>query len=309
MADQPNRDDADLNFHTDMPVGEILRRTRMHYGQTLFQIEGVLRIRASQLEALETGDVTQLPGRVYAIGFVRSYSEYLGLDGDKMVHLFKEQSVGRQKKPLLSSFPVPASESKIPNMMVVGGSIFGVLVLIGFVSFMMFPENPRDGIPPVPDALTTSQLNEAPALVSNPEKENADDTSKDETAAAEEPAKNSNRIVIEIVDSSWVEIRNAEGAAILRQVLKPGDVFLVPNEEGLVMATGNAGGLKIKVDGKEIGVLGEIGQIKRKVALDPASLLAAPKIAPAQPAQPKPKKALEEPQVPENQGRPERPIN
>ncbi|PZO78204.1 MAG: DUF4115 domain-containing protein, partial [Micavibrio aeruginosavorus] len=80
-------------------MGEILRRTRVHYGQSLQQIEGVLRIRASQLDALEQGDVSQLPGRVYAIGFVRSYSEYLGLDGDKMVHLFKEQSVGKQKKP------------------------------------------------------------------------------------------------------------------------------------------------------------------------------------------------------------------
>ncbi len=51
--DTGDQENNDLNFHTDMPVGEILRRTRVHYGQSLFQIEGVLRIRASQLEALE----------------------------------------------------------------------------------------------------------------------------------------------------------------------------------------------------------------------------------------------------------------
>ena len=269
-----HQESADLNFHTDMPVGEILRRTRVHYGQSLEQVEVVLRIRASQLEALEKGDISQLPGRVYAIGFVRSYSEYLGLDGDKMVHLFKEQSVGKQKKPDLS-FPVPASESKVPNLAIIGGSLFGVLVLICFVAFLMFPKNAKNDIPVVPEKLTKTQLNEAPSLMETP----AAVTSETAAApAAEEsaPPANTNRIIIEVSDASWVEIRNASGAAILRQVLKPGDIYLVPNEDGLVMATGNAGGLKIKVDGKEIKPLGTTGQIKRKIALNPAALGAKP---------------------------------
>ncbi|PZQ43785.1 MAG: hypothetical protein DI551_11450 [Micavibrio aeruginosavorus] len=261
-------------FHTDMPVGEILRRTRVHYGQSLAEIESILRIRASQLEALETGDVSQLPGRVYAIGFVRSYSEYLGLDGDKMVHLFKEQSVGKQKKPDLS-FPVPASESKVPNLAIVGGSLFGFIVLVGFVSFLFFPREPKGNIPAVPEQLTKTQLSEAPALVGQTNAAEAVATKQAEQAQAEgadaeaEPTAPANRIVLEITDPSWIEIRNAQGAAILRQVLKPGDVYLVPDEPGLIMSTGNAGGIKIKVDGKDVPKLGEIGQIKRKIALSP----------------------------------------
>lgn len=265
---------SDLNFHTDMPVGEILRRTRVHYGQSLEQVEIVLRIRASQLEALEKGDVKQLPGRVYAIGFVRSYSEYLGLDGDKMVHLFKEQSVGRKAKPDLS-FPVPASESKVPNLMIIGGSLFGFLVLVGFIAFAMFPERSKTEIASVPEKLTKSQLNQAPALVGDalPVQAVEKTASSTVTTPPETQApKTSNRIALEIVDASWVEIRNAQGSAILRQVLKPGDVYLVPNETGLIMATGNAGGIKVKVDGKDGKILGETGQIKRKIALDPATL-------------------------------------
>lgn len=280
MTDSPENAESksDLNFHTDMPVGEILRRTRVHYGQSLDQIESVLRIRASQLDALEKGDVKQLPGRVYAIGFVRSYSEYLGLDGDKMVHLFKEQSVGRKTKPDLS-FPLPASESKVPNLMVIGGSLFGVLVLIGFIAFVMFPEAPKTEISPVPEALTKSQINEAPALVGDAlavdavqQPANTNTATKETDAETESPAKPAARIVLEITDASWVEIRNASGSAILRQVLKPGDVYFVPDEKGLIMATGNAGGIKVKVDGKEIKPLGETGQIRRKISLDPASL-------------------------------------
>lgn len=273
-GDSKPQGDLDLNFHTDIPVGEILRRTRVHYEQTLEQIESVLRIRASQLEALEQGDVSKLPGRVYAIGFVRSYSEYLGLDGDKMVHLFKEQSVGRKAKPDLS-FPVPASESKVPNMMIIGSSLFGVVVLIGFMALMMFPEKEKQMIPSVPESLTKSQLSEAPALVGDA---GAVDAVEGPAAQAGDPAEAvvngpKNRIVMEIVEPSWIEIRNASGAAILRQVLKEGDVYLVPDEPGLVMATGNAGGIVIKIDGKELPKLGEAGAIKRKILLEPQALL------------------------------------
>ena len=276
MTDAPEEQkEMDLDFHTDMPVGEILRRTRAHYGQNLFQIEQVLRIRASQLEALEKGEVHKLPGRVYAIGFVRSYSEYLGLDGDKMVHLFKEQSVGRkQKKPELS-YPVSATESKVPNLAIIIGSVIGVLLLIGFLSFLLLPAKDKNEIEPVPESLTKSQLNEAPSLVAGPVAATA--TAPAPAAApvgeAVEVPKNTNRIVIEITDSSWIEIKNAEGAAVLRQVLKPGDIYLVPNEPGLILATGNAGGLALKVDGKEIAPIGKTGEIRRKLALDPDALL------------------------------------
>ena len=145
----------DMNFHTDMKVGEILRRTRVHYGQTLQQVEVVLRIRASNLDALEKGEIDKLPGRVYAIGFVRSYSEYLGLDGDKMVHLFKDQSVGRQIKPDLS-FPVPAEESKAPNLYIVGGSIAALILFIIALSFFIFPNKQQNQIPNVPEDLLKS---------------------------------------------------------------------------------------------------------------------------------------------------------
>lgn len=291
LLNQSNQEELDLNFHTDMPVGEILRRTRLHYGQSLQQVEVVLRIRASQLNALETGDHSQLPGRVYALGFVRSYSEYLGLDGDKMVHLFKQQFGGKQKKPDMS-FPVAASESKVPNIFIIGGSLFGVVVLIGFIAFMLFPRADKNDIPPVPEDLTKSQLNEAPALLgqaqpASPVTQNpatgAVSATAPETAATPaagapgtEPAQVEKvRLVLEITDPTWVEIRNAGGEAILRQVLKPGDIYIVPNEAGLVMATGNAGGIRMKLDGKELPPLGDIGQIKRKIALDPNLISAA----------------------------------
>src|SRR5690606_13898422 len=108
--------------YADLPVGEILRRGREHYNLSLNDVEAALRIRASQLGAIEQGRLDLLPGRVYAVGFVRAYAEYLGLDGGRIVQLFKAQSGESRKSPELH-FPVAASESKVPNKFMLAGAL------------------------------------------------------------------------------------------------------------------------------------------------------------------------------------------
>jgi len=132
----------------------------------------------------------------------------------------------------------------------------------------------------VPTTLTTSQLNEAPALIGDAGAVDAVTQTEGQTVDGVKTFKN--RIQLEIVESSWVEVKNKEGVALLRQVLKPGDIYMVPNDEGLVLATGNAGGIKVWVDGKEVAPVGAAAAIKRGVKLDPDELLKAP--IPAKPS-------------------------
>ena len=250
--------EPDLDSYTDLSVGDILRRTREHYGQSLAQVEANLRIRASQLSALETGQIEELPGRVYAIGFVRAYSEYLGLDGDKMVHLFKAQSVGKRVKPELQ-FPVSANESKAPNIYIIIGCLVALVLLIAYWTIAYTPSKYVEAIPPVPEVLKQSNI----ALL----KPIAEPPSASLLEAVTKPANNKMELVIS--ENSWVEIKNAAGEMVIRQVLKPGDKYIVPNEDGLVLATGNAGGITVFVDGKKIRKLGQSAQVKRNVILDP----------------------------------------
>lgn len=253
-----------VDFHTDLPVGEILRRTRTYYGHTLEEVGSVLRIRPIQLEAIETGNLEQLPGRVYAIGFVRSYSEYLGLDGEKMVMLFKTQSVGGKARPELQ-FPVPPSESPVPQASyVIAGVVMLILLVVGWALFFAPRETP-DVIPPVPDTLQESTINDAPSMIESPPPA--------PVPVVNEPAVDETQIVLEIVQSSWVEIKNKDGASILRQVLKPGDKYIVPPEDGLTLSTGNAGGIKVLIGEADAVPLGKVAEVKRNVPLAAKTLL------------------------------------
>ena len=80
------------------------------------------------------------------------------------------------------------------------------------------------------------------------------------------------RITIVAIVDSWVEIRDGGGALLLTRLLKAGDSYLVPDQPGLKMHTGNAGGLRLEVDGKTAPPIGPKGAVRRDVALDPEAL-------------------------------------
>lgn len=251
----------DLDSYADMNVGEILRKTREHYEQTLTQVEENLNIRASQLDAIEKLKLDKLPGRVYAIGFVRSYSEYLGLDGDKMVKLFKAQSVGKKAKPNLK-FPVTYNENNSPNLLIILLALVGMILFISYMSMFHAPAKVQETIPPVPEAFQKS--NEA--LLKPPEP-------KKQESIVEKLAPQAPAMELVITQDSWIEIKNVQGRKLISEVLKAGDRYIVPEEEGLILTTGNAGGVEVRIRGESFGTVGRPAQVKRNVVLKSESFV------------------------------------
>ena len=72
-------------------VGEILQTARERKGVDLARAERETKIRARHLMALESGDLADLPAQVYAKGFLRNYSTYLGLDADEMLARWRKE--------------------------------------------------------------------------------------------------------------------------------------------------------------------------------------------------------------------------
>jgi cytoskeleton protein RodZ len=46
----------------------------------------------------------------------------------------------------------------------------------------------------------------------------------------------------------------------------------VPDQKGMVMTTGNAGGIVVELEGKPLQSLGSLGVVKRGIKLDPSAL-------------------------------------
>jgi cytoskeleton protein RodZ len=142
MSDQPTKskhlfdepDDGNDVFAAvsrgDARLGEVLAEMRTAHGLELADVSRNLLIREQYLAAIERGDLGKLPGPTYAIGFVRSYADFLGLDGEAAVKLFKNEREGAEAHATLN-FPEPVAESRIPRGAVLFVSIILVIIAYG----------------------------------------------------------------------------------------------------------------------------------------------------------------------------------
>ena len=96
-----------------------------------------------------------------------------------------------------------------------------------------------------------------------------------QAGAIASPPTGASRIVIEAIEDCWVQVSDGADGLLLSRVLRAGESFAVPNAKGLVMDTGNAGALVLRIDGAAVTDLGAMGEVMRGLPLDPEQLAAA----------------------------------
>ncbi len=84
----------------------------------------------------------------------------------------------------------------------------------------------------------------------------------------ESSAVTSSRITLQATDLTWVQVRDEFGNRIMSRLLERGEIFRVPEQAGLRLTVGNAGGLEVVVDGRRVPPLGGHGEVRRGVVLD-----------------------------------------
>jgi cytoskeleton protein RodZ len=80
-------------------------------------------------------------------------------------------------------------------------------------------------------------------------------------------------VVLEARMDCWIKVVDAKGKTVTQQTLKAGDRYVVPDQPGLTLRTGNAGGLDVLVGGRKAPALGDVGTVLTKVTLEPSRLL------------------------------------
>jgi cytoskeletal protein RodZ len=66
-------------------VGELFKSKRKELNLSLKEVENSTSIRSNYLEAIEEGQIHEYISGVYALGFIKQYAQFLGLDIDGMI--------------------------------------------------------------------------------------------------------------------------------------------------------------------------------------------------------------------------------
>ena len=146
-------------------IGSELRDARLHRGTELADVATALRIRRPYLEAIETGAFNQLPGQVYAVGFLRAYSEYLGLDPELVVDRFRDETTDISPGTELN-FPTAPPQSWRPQLGLFSVALLlAVVVYGGWYYWQSLDDLSLKAVPEVPDKFATVEDAEEPEMV------------------------------------------------------------------------------------------------------------------------------------------------
>ena len=82
-------------------LGDIFKEAREAKGVTASEVAAETRMMMQQVEALEREDFSKVAAAAYAKGFIRLYSDYLGLDPEPMLAEYVEKFMPVERQPLL----------------------------------------------------------------------------------------------------------------------------------------------------------------------------------------------------------------
>ncbi len=143
-------------------VGARLRAARLAAGYELSEVAQELRLSPSQLLAIEQGRFDDLPGAVYAVGYLRSYAELLALDAEEMVRLFKDEARGFVA-PAQLVFPTPSPQGRRPAAPLVMVSLVAAGAVWGAWHYLSAQDRVGiEAVPEVPERLATALVEPAP---------------------------------------------------------------------------------------------------------------------------------------------------
>ena len=126
--------DPTVAFADAATFGEGLRHARERSGKSMAELAAETKVHRRFLTALEQGDWSSLPSRVFALGYVRAYASALALDEQLAVERFKRESPDTSV-PLKAPIGIAFEDVRRHSPRIVAGIAVVAIAVIGWNVF------------------------------------------------------------------------------------------------------------------------------------------------------------------------------
>lgn len=225
-------------------IGSSLRQARQHRGLDIADVERETHIRAKYLGALEEERFDVLPGQAYVRGFLRTYADFLGLNGGLYVDEYNEKFAPPDEElPPIQSRPLHRRE--LPLARPVAGALVALVAGTVVVWQLGFSSAQRTQIPQA--RLVSTVKPAAP-------KQRAAAAAKRPAAAPSGPAT---LVVRASRGNCWVAVRvgSASGPVLYERVLGQGGTLRFGLRQKLWVRLGAPWNADVTLRGKPLGAL------------------------------------------------------
>lgn len=223
------------NLDPSWRAGRKLSEARRQLGLSLDEVAEKIRVRREFLAALEDMNIKLLPGKAYALAFLRSYARELGIDEKAIVDQFQDESA-LTREDAHKQIRDPSSKPNRERPWLAAAAL--VVIAAGFVGWRMIE---RSGAGE--QTADSSTVVQAPGVV-----------------AASGAAAERRIVEIRAVTDSWLEARGPDGTVFLSRTLASGDVYRPDPSPGWTLHARDGGAFELYVNGSSAGLLGAAGQ-------------------------------------------------
>jgi hypothetical protein len=228
-----------VGVSSEKNVGRRLREARVARALELDRAAQETRIHRKFLEALERDAPPEdFPAPMYARAFLREYARYLGLDPEPLVDSYRMNHLERER-PLRPPMPIERSSAAWVGTTL---ALVSVVVLLAIAVFA----GPREDRP-------------MPRVVSPP----PSPSPSPPTVAGKQAQEPPRGVVLTIRVTerpSWINVIR-DGKDLMRRTLEPGTERTFRDRRQLDFVIGDAGAVRVTLNGKRIGALGDDGQV------------------------------------------------
>jgi len=284
--------------NSDTPIPD-LKTARQNSGWTLKEMFERTRISAVNLEAIENGQFHLLPVPIYTRNFIKTYAQALGVDSRPTLKRYEEylQALKNKEREQAAVKPPPAPLAEMLSRHKIFLSVASMVILIAAVSiFASLYNKPssesRQGIerpgkqavvvqtapgsgdlpagiglpkpedltgvrPPGGEPVTASPSVQTSAVPETAASQKAPEKGK--SAPAQAGAEETSLLIIRATEQTWIRMQVDEKEPY--EVLLEAGETLSQKASRFNMDIGNAGGIRIQLDGKTIENLGKSGQV------------------------------------------------
>jgi cytoskeleton protein RodZ len=230
-------------------LGERFRAAREARGMSLSQVGEQIRIRPVYLAAIEDENWSTIGAPVYIRGFLRTYARFLGIDPEEAVAAFnRTQPAPPPTTARGTPEPEPAAAPTWRGPVLIWIASAVAVLLIAFVFYNELTMRRPAAVPTtVTVTQTPSPAAPVPTRLGRP------------LPAAIAAADGANSLGLVFSEASWLRV-TVDGNVSMEGTFPPGTSKTFHGKSAVVRI-GNAGGVEIYVDGKDVGKLGKSGDV------------------------------------------------
>ena len=239
----------------------------------------ILNISEDIINKLEEGNFEEINKDIFIIGHIRTYLNFIEIDPKLLINNYKPKKIILKKNNQNIILPYSFNISRKYIFLISIILFFFLLIIYKEINTVnkiniIYDENTEKEIENIKDQEKTIQeiedLEEKEVTTSEPD-ENKIESQSDEIITSE--IKNIDFIYIEASEDSWIEIQNKNSKVLVSKIIKKNEKIKLAYEKDLILVTGNAGGIIIKIDNNIINNIGKFREVKRNISLNLENLI------------------------------------